>query len=68
MEAVKTAAKTYDFDVYHVPGKYFVLCDWYLDLVKMFDDNHSSYSEALEWMQVEKGSMQLEMRSIEGLH
>jgi hypothetical protein len=54
MEAVKAAAQKYDFDLHRVPGKYFVLCDWYLALVAMFDDTSYGHSQAVEWMKSEK--------------
>jgi len=54
METVKAAAEKYDFDLHHVSGKYFVLCDWYTDLVAMFDDTSYGHSQAVEWMKSEK--------------
>ncbi len=54
MEAVKAAAERYAFDLHRVAGKYFVLCDWYLALVAMFDDTEESYRQAVAWMQREK--------------
>jgi hypothetical protein len=54
MEEVKAAAAQYDFDLHQVLGKYFVLCDWYLALVAMFDDTEESYRQAMTWMQAEK--------------
>ncbi len=54
MEEVKAAAAQYDFDLHHVAGKYFVLCDWYLALVAMFDDTDDGHRQAVNWMQAEK--------------
>lgn len=56
MEEVKAAAEEYDFDLHHVPGKYFVVCDWHLDLVAMFDDTDAGHRQAERWMQEEKAT------------
>jgi hypothetical protein len=56
MEEVKAAAEKHDFDLHSVPGKYFVLCDWYLSLVAMFDDTDAGHRQAVAWMQEEKAT------------
>lgn len=57
MDEVKAAAEKYDFDLHHVPGKYFVLCDWYLSLIAMFDDTDTGHRLAVRWMQDEKATV-----------
>jgi hypothetical protein len=51
---VKSEAEAKDFDMHHVPGEYFVLCDWYLDIVAMFDDTEHGYKKAFAWMKEQK--------------
>lgn len=51
---VKVYAQSKDFDCWRVPGKYFILCDWYLDVVRMFDDTESGYNKAFLWVDEQK--------------
>ena len=53
--AVRDVANSLGFDVWWcVPGKYFVVCDWYLNISRMFDDNERGSQEAIKWMHAEK--------------
>lgn len=52
---VRNVAEKMGFDVWWcVPGKYFVVCDFYLNISHMFDDRQVGYDEAIEWMHKEK--------------
>jgi hypothetical protein len=65
MEEVQKTAERYGFDIHRVPGKYFVLCDWYAGLVQMFDDKDYGYTQAMEWMKVQKeGAFKNEKKGI----
>jgi hypothetical protein len=62
-KSVAALAENLGFDMHRVPGKYFVLCDWYLDVCRMFDDNPAGDEEAIEWMREQKPSPQIAPKS-----
>ena len=45
------------FDIYRVPGKYIILCDWYMgnECVAMFDDTNYGYTDAQVWIREQQG-------------
>ena len=53
-KSVEELAKNLGFDMHKSPAKYFVLCDWYLDICKMFDDTPIGDEEAIAWMMEQK--------------
>ena len=55
-QSVRELAQNLGFDMHRVPAKYFVLCDWYRQLVKMFDDTPMGDDEAIEWMKEQKNA------------
>jgi hypothetical protein len=56
-KTVEEWAKNLGFDIHRVPGKYYVVCDWYMgnECTRMFDDNPLGDDEALQWMKEQKG-------------
>jgi hypothetical protein len=55
-QSVRELAQNLGFDMHRVPAKYFVLCDWYNNLVKMFDDTPMGDDEAIAWMREQKNA------------
>ncbi len=52
---VKAVAIELDFDILTEDEKhYFIVCDWYLDIVAMFDKSQPGYERALAWMKEQK--------------
>ena len=53
-QQVKVYAQSKDFDIWRVPSKYFILCDWYLNVVRMFNDTEYGYKQAFLWIDEQK--------------
>ena len=58
MQRVQAQAEKSGFDVWHVvPGKYFIVCDYYKgeECVRLFPDRSYGYDYAIGWMQAIRG-------------